>query len=419
MKKQVFSITLAVLLLGLMGVLTACGTAEPTPTPTPLPEPVAVPTVEPTPTPDAMAAFESEWNALITRAQAEGELLIPAGSSSSRNNRPVVDAFDKKFGLTSVLMTGGGRVVSNRILAERSRGLYEADVSMMGPGSMERVLDGGALDPIKDTDWLFHPDALDPNVWLFPGVYRDKFGTYNPSYAWRFRTITDIVYNTNAVSPQEVENIQSFSDLLRPEWQGRIVLADVSEARGGGAGDRMRAWMILGEDWLEQMVRMHETVPGDQDRVLADGLARGKWDMIVLSGLSRDVRDMAGVGLPVAIFDGPMKEGKIAEISGALGVFNNATNPNAAKLFLNWWYTREGQTALHELGLGTNAVSLRKDVPQGNIPDELWTQSQAATELIAAGELTLLDRTTEEWHATVTSTLEWIIALYQELGITQ
>ena len=48
-----------------------------------------------------------------------------------------------------------------------------------------------------------------------------------------------------------------------------------------------------------------------------------------------------------------------------LGVFDRAPHPNAAKLFVNWWLTKEGQTAYHELASSSPPPSLRDDVPPG------------------------------------------------------
>ncbi len=44
----------------------------------------------------------------------------------------------------------------------------------------------------------------------------------------------------------------------------------------------------------------------------------------------------------------------------------NAPHSNAAKLFLNWFYTKEGQTTY-----ATNmpTISVRKDVPQSYLPE--------------------------------------------------
>ncbi|MCH8200123.1 MAG: hypothetical protein IIA54_08690, partial [Chloroflexi bacterium] len=45
---------------------------------------------------------------------------------------------------------------------------------------------------------------------------------------------------------------------------------------------------------------------------------------------------------------------------------DRAPHPNAAKLFVNWWLTQEGQTAYNTLSATTDLPpSLREDVPVG------------------------------------------------------
>ena len=47
---------------------------------------------------------------------------------------------------------------------------------------------------------------------------------------------------------------------------------------------------------------------------------------------------------------------------------DRAPHPNAAKLFANWWLTKEGQTAHNTLSDGEPPASLRDDVPPGKSP---------------------------------------------------
>ena len=46
-------------------------------------------------------------------------------------------------------------------------------------------------------------------------------------------------------------------------------------------------------------------------------------------------------------------------------MMDRAPHPNAAKLFLNWWLTQEGQTAHNTLSASPVPPSLREDVPLG------------------------------------------------------
>jgi ABC-type Fe3+ transport system substrate-binding protein len=61
-----------------------------------------------------------------------------------------------------------------------------------------------------------------------------------------------------------------------------------------------------------------------------------------------------------------MKEGDImGGGSCCIAVLNKAPHPNAAKLFVNWVLSREGQTAWQKY---TEVNSLRMDIPKFDLP---------------------------------------------------
>ncbi|HSL81090.1 MAG TPA: hypothetical protein VK877_15675, partial [Pseudolabrys sp.] len=50
--------------------------------------------------------FEQEWSNLIAAAKQEGTVAIASGGAPSRQYRPVVDVFAKKYGLKVEVSTG-------------------------------------------------------------------------------------------------------------------------------------------------------------------------------------------------------------------------------------------------------------------------------------------------------------------------
>ena len=70
-------------------------------------------------TPPASVNFDQEWSKLVAAAQQEGTLAIASGGAPSRQYRPVVDAFTKKFGIKVEVSTGNATDTVNRVLAER------------------------------------------------------------------------------------------------------------------------------------------------------------------------------------------------------------------------------------------------------------------------------------------------------------
>src|SRR5262249_46843281 len=67
-------------------------------------------------------------------------------------------------------------------------------------------------------------------------------------------------------------------------------------------------------------------------------------------------------GVPVAIVDArQLKEGTdLSPTNGNLALFNRAPNPNAAKIYINWLLSKEGQTVFAR---ANGYVSARLDVP--------------------------------------------------------
>ena len=137
----------------LLAVVAACGQADPTasPTPTATAVPGATPTPPPTATPTLTAddIFQAEWEQLIADAQEEGELVLILGSGRSRDHREVFNFFGDKFGINMLGSTGSGTNNTNRLLAERARGLFTADIMFTGNSSIQRARDADALLPFE------------------------------------------------------------------------------------------------------------------------------------------------------------------------------------------------------------------------------------------------------------------------------
>jgi hypothetical protein len=78
-------------------------------------------------------------------------------------------------------------------------------------------------------------------------------------------------------------------------------------------------------------------------------------------------------GLPIEAF-GAMKEGQsITASGGSVGLVNRAPHPNAAKVFINWLLSREGQlTVQQEFAKGLLGVSnsRRIDIPKDMVPPD-------------------------------------------------
>ena len=422
-----------------LGLLAACGGSEPTPTsaatatPTdaaPTATPTALPpgvTAEPTPTPSgpsAADAFAAEWAELIAAAQAEGQVVLVLGGSDSRTGRFAFEDFKRQFGVEVIASSGSGSDNANRVLAEQGRGIYTVDVITVSGGSLERLRAADALTPAAD--WLVHPTVLDRSQgwWLAETIWSDRDGKYVMADSLTVGPIGDIWYNTENVTQDDLDLINDYTDLLRPEFKGRIAMRAMNSP--GGKSVIARLWLTpgLGPDFLADIHRIAEVdlVIPEGDKELAEGVANGKWDFGIFGG-GRDFRALQNLQLPVRELTLTKQVGGLStEISGGNAMAKNPPNPNAAKLFLNWWYTQEGQTADVESVSAygpIGSVSLRSDVTQGTFPDHLWDVLQNIPQWRADGTISdhlVVFEENEEWFKIRDETEKFFNDLYTELG---
>ena len=357
-----------------MLIATACGQEDPTATPVPTPTPP--PSDEPTPTPDAAAVFQQEWDALIAAAQDEGRVVVVMGGSSGRNYRPVAEFFQNKFGVEALVSAGSGSDQANRILAERSAGQYEVDVMFIGPTSAtERLIPANALDPIASI--FMHPEVTDTSLW-FGGQhwYADEGREYVFTMSADAGPIQSIRYNTNLMTQEDLDGINSIWDLVDPaRFAGKIVA--ITPLTGGAGGTYYEAYVHpdIGREWVDAFVAPELDVTFVSDfPFIVNGVAKGNFHFATAVGSAgRDLDALAELGAPVEQFPckvsgGCVKEFKEGGVMGGTGSQNNMMlpsnrpNPNAAKLFVNWFLSKEGQTMMHTLSEQDPDQTLRTDV---------------------------------------------------------
>lgn len=116
----------------------------------------------------------------------------------------------------------------------------------------------------------------------------------------------------------------------------------------------------LGPDYIRAFGRQEPIILRDYRQQL-DGLGQGRY-LVLIGTADAQAEAMMKQGLPIAIVDPrSIREGSdVSPAAGATALFNRAPHPSAAKVYLNWLLSREGQT-FYAKASGT--VSSRLDVP--------------------------------------------------------
>lgn len=315
--------------------------------------------------------WQVEWEKTMEAAKKEGQVNIyPA-----HNQATIIDAgiFQKRYPeikVVQVVLQGAPQI--QRILSERRAGKYLADVAI-GGGVVDWELNRAkALDPIRPA--LILPEVLDESRWwLGKHHYTDTERTYTLLYIGAPSSV-NIYYNSKLVSPRK--DLQSPRDLLNPKWKGRIVTYDI---RGGGPGGGTFRLIYhhpkLGAEFIRRLFGETDITLTRDGRLAVDWLATGKFPICLVCSYT-DVIKAKSQGLPVDIHNFGAIEG-IAGLTAegaTLSLMNRAPHPNAAKVFINWLLSREGQmTAQMALAeYGSQALdSLRIDIPKDDISAHL------------------------------------------------
>ncbi|HEV8725841.1 MAG TPA: extracellular solute-binding protein [Candidatus Binatia bacterium] len=320
----------------------------------------------------APANFEQEWSKLIAAAKQEGTLAIASGGAPSRQYRPVTDAFTKKFGVNIEVSTGNATDTVNRLLAERKGGKYTVDVALISSReSNQRLLPSGSLVPL--TPLLMHPEVVDMSGW-YRGRhwYADKASSYVLIYHVSKEDQYESWYNTEKVKDADIATIKRQTDYFDPRWKGKIA--------GQGMGDPSGIRQMIdsyfepdrGQEWIRTYLLNAGVTFSDDRRILETWLVGGRFPFYAVATGSEELIALAKKGLPIKQVFFPKQLGVIrAGGSGCcISAFANAPHPNAAKLFINWFLSREGQTMTHTMIPNLDRSSLRNDIPTGEVVPE-------------------------------------------------
>lgn len=301
----------------------------------------------------AKAAWEVEWEKTLQAAKREGRVVIMGSSPIPVIKEAVAQfGFAKKYGFEPEFIASRGAQIVPKLSTERTAGLFLHDILITGMNTyFGAIKPAGWAEPLEPV--LILPEILDSELWYggkLPWGDAER-RVFKPSAYPN----ANVAVNTELAKPEE---IKSYRDLLHPKWKGKIMLSDPT-AGGGTAlkGFGVLGFSILDLDYFRQLAKQVAVVMKDE-RLLVDWLARGKYSILMFPH-SVSMTEYTNAGAPLA-YANPV-EGTYLSVGGAnVILLNKSPHPNAAKIFINWYLSREGQTLYSRL---KDAQSARLDVP--------------------------------------------------------
>jgi len=306
-------------------------------------------------------ASQEEWDRTIKAAEKEGQLVIYANEGIEGS----IHDFQKRFPRVKVVLVSGrsGQLVT-RLMAERRAGKYLADVAKLGTGSASALYRARPF-PLQPVDGsLFLSEVTDKSKW-WQGKhqYADPEGKYilSPCVSVHIDLVS---YNTELVKPAD---LTSYGDILNPKWKGKIGSMDPRAAGGREGGRLIYYHPELGPQYFRRLLTETDLVLSQDPRQAVDWLAQGKLAFLLFTS-PREVLRAREQKLPVDILDPRrMKEAPVVETAASsFMLMDKPADPNAARLFLNWLMSREGQISFQKSQ--GSCDSARLDIPKDDVP---------------------------------------------------
>ena len=279
-------------------------------------------------------AQSKEITKLIEGAKREKELVI-YGTTDLRQSTIINDKFHEKYPFIEVKLT---RLTSDnlypRVIAEHRSGKFLADLLQNNTLGMYFLRKGKFLAPyVSPEERFFTKEFKDPGYWVTSSMNLHVIG-----------------YNTRTVQRDKLP--KTWEDLLNPEWKGRLML---------NPNEQWFAWIlqIMGKEkglnYMRALAKQNPAIRREPRAMRTQLLVAGEAEM--------DLDSTYTVLLPLMKKGAPVDWttlGPALMNTVAYGLAVRAPHPNAAKLFIEFALSKEGQ----EVVLTFERQSARSDLAQ-------------------------------------------------------
>ena len=260
----------------------------------------------------------------LEAAKQEGKVNV-YGAQVPQAMKPLHAAFEKKYGITVEYWRGSSTQVSERALTEWRAGKPGFDVVEGNRGVQLIMRDEGLFQKF-----------IPPSSEKFPAQFKEKDGMITP---WRVLPIS-ILYNTEMVKTGDLP--KTFDDLASPKWTGKITMPDPTRH----TTTAQFLWNLnkfKGDKWLDLVKALAKQKP-----LLVESLAPVTTTII---------KGEAPVGITyikyIKQYKGPVDYvvmDKYLTDPNYMSLGAKASHPNAAKLYLEYICSPDGQKLVAEEG---------------------------------------------------------------------
>ena len=317
---------------------------------------IAIPA--PTPPGTLKASSQDPWDKVMEAAKKEGEVTTYSYDYVGDVGLALSAAFKNRYGIKMNIITGRGAEFIERLQTERRIGQIVADFSEGSAANLMIMKGAGLTVPVPDLPvlkeqgvWEVHPLVMDPEAHVLTPIRIVYYG-------W---------VNTKLV--KSGEEPKSFSDLLKPEWKGKIIADDPrTSAAGYGYLVPLVNAKILDWEYVKALGAQDlRLVPGPAQN--AEMVSRGEFPLGLMTA-DNVAAAFVSEGAPIKAIT--YKEGTVENVV-PMAAIKGGPHPNAAMVLINWLLSEEGQKVY---GKAKSSAMVRKGVPDFRPPNAQATATR-------------------------------------------
>ena len=257
---------------------------------------------------------------VIEAAKKEGAVSLYSSASTGPSNA-VAEAFKAKYGIPVSVYRAGSADVATRVQTEEKANRTQADALIIEEPALSLLL-----------PFLAKYDS--PERAAIDAAYKA------PNYTLVRMYMSQIGWNTTKVKGADTP--KDWKDLLDPKWKGRFGSLDPHVTA------TTLAWQVMvtklyGPQYLQAFGANKPKLYASTN-AMSQAIVSGEIDLGVTNSFG--VIQMAETGAPMA---GVLPK-NVVLYGGNVSVFAKAPHPNAARLFVDFCCSAEGQTLINVAG---------------------------------------------------------------------
>src|SRR5262245_22196768 len=275
---------------------------------------------------------------LIARAKKEGQLTYYTDLIVEQVVRPLVGAFEKKYGIKVNFTRGDSQVNAVKVLNEYKAGRVQSDVFGLTSGFHVLVEAG----PVRQ--------FTTANGNELPPQYRD------PNRYWVSSNLYVMTPGVNTSLVPVAQRPKTYDDLLLPYWKDKMVWKpnDMSGATGFVAGILLSMGEERGMEYLRKLAKQNIKMVNASARAILDQVIGGEYAMS-LQIFNHHAAISAKKGAPVDW----VRLNPSTVNPSMVALTKNSPHPNAGELFIEFLTSPEGQSVFQK----ADYLPARPDVP--------------------------------------------------------